>query len=411
MFYLLKSIEKEYKLKLYIAHVNHLYRGDEADRDEEFVRNMGEKNGVECFILRKKVEEYAKSKKIGFEEGGREVRYNYFDEIKEKTGADKIALAHNADDDVETFMFRLMRGTSISGLASIPEKREHYIRPVLNFFKRDIFKYLEINSIEYVTDDTNFDMKYSRNRIRGELIPYIEKNFNSEFKEKIVSLIEEIENFNSDMEFEFKDILKEEILNIDKLINLSSFKKKYVLNEFFKKNGAEVSRNIIEKIETLLNRGGSLIYNLPNKKVLKIEYNKIYIVSENKDRKIEKEEKEICIDGEIHYLNYIIETAITSEFDEKGKAVFYADYNLIKDKKITVRSRCAGDYFIPSGTSFRKKVNDYFIDIKLEKEKRDRVPLIIVENEIIWIAGFRESEKYRAKNSREMVKFILREEK
>jgi tRNA(Ile)-lysidine synthase len=413
MFYLLKSIEKEYNLKFYIVHINHLFRGDEADRDEQFVKELGKKNGIETFILRKKVEEYAKEKKIGFEEGGREVRYSFFYEIKEKTGSDKIAIAHNADDDVETFMFRLMRGSSISGLASIPEKRECYIRPIIKFYKKDILNYLEKNKLEYVTDETNFDLKYSRNRIRGELIPYIEEKFNPEFKNKIISLIEEIESFKFEMETEIKELINKKSLNSNEVLKFSHFKRKYILNEFFKYNGIEVSRSIIEKVNTLLNRGGSLTYNLPNKKLLKISYNKIEIGEYLKEKeKIEEIiETEIKIGEITKYEKYIIDTVITSKIDEIGKNIFYADYELIKDKKVIVRKRVNGDYFYPSGTNFRKKVNDFFIDIKIEKEYRDSIPIITANNEIIWIAGIRESEKYRSKNIKNKVKFILREEK
>lgn len=374
---------------------------------------LGEKNNIETFILRKKVEEYAKEKKIGFEEGGREVRYKFFNEIKEKTGADKIALAHNSDDDVETFLFRMMRGSSISGLASIPEKREHYIRPIIKFFKSEILDYLKKNSIEYVTDETNFDLKYTRNRIRGELIPYIEEKFNPEFKNKIISLIEEIETLKIDMELELNDIYKKKYLNGKEIAEFSKFKRKYILNEFFKYNGAEVSRNIIEKTDSLLNRGGSLTYNLPDKKILKISYNIIEIKErmEKKDRISAIEEKEIRIGESIKYKNYFIDTIITSDTEETGKNIFYANYELIKDKKIAVRARCNGDYFFPSGCKFRKKVNDFFIDIKILKDERDNIPIITADNEIIWIAGIRESEKYRSKTKEQKVKFILREDK
>ncbi len=411
LFYLLKSIEKDYKLKLYIAHINHLFRGESADRDEHFVRKIGEKNEVESFILRKKVEDYARNKKIGFEEAGREVRYAFFDEVKRKTGADKIAIAHNADDNVETFLFRLMRGSSISGLASIPERRDCYIRPIIKFFKKEIFMYLKENNLEYVNDETNFDLKYTRNRIRGELIPYVEEKFNPEFKEKIISLIEEIESLKSDMQEEVEKVIEGNKLNADKMTNLSCFKRKYLLNEFFKKNEAEVSRKILEKVEKLVDNGGTLHYNLPNKKILKICYSKLEIIDSLKNEKVVTEEREIGFEDKVVYLDFIIETSFTEKITDKSKNVFYVDYDLVKDKKLKLRTRRAGDYFFPKGTSYKKKINDFFIDIKLEKDKRDSIPLIISDNEIIWIAGIRESEKYKATEGKKMVKFIIKEEK
>ena len=174
MYTLLKMIKHEYELEFIFCHVNHMLREKTALRDQYFVEKLGEKEGVTTFVLQEDIKEYAKKNKIGVEEAGRVVRYNFFKKIMKAEHATKIALAHNFDDNIETFLFRLMRGTSIMGLSSIPIKRENFIRPIMGFRKSEIVQFLSENSIEYVNDETNDETIYTRNKIRLELIPYIE---------------------------------------------------------------------------------------------------------------------------------------------------------------------------------------------------------------------------------------------
>ena len=135
----LLKIKEEYNLEIFPVHINHLFRGEEAERDENFVRELGKKYNLSVFVKRKSMEEMAKEEKITLEEAGREIRYSFFDEVMEKVKGNKIALAHNLDDQIETFLFRLIRGTSLEGLEGINDTRDNkYIRPINEVYKKDI---------------------------------------------------------------------------------------------------------------------------------------------------------------------------------------------------------------------------------------------------------------------------------
>ena len=180
-------------------HINHSLR-EEADLDVEFIRKYCAEKGI-CFdSVKINVSENSKKHKISFELAGRRIRYEEFNKYAKANNLKYIATAHTADDLVETFLFRLMRGTGADGLESIPEYSEFsgnfLIRPLLGIYKNEILDYLHNNKIEYIVDSTNFSTEYSRNKIRLELLPYIEKNFNPKFKENIVNLIHILKSNN-----------------------------------------------------------------------------------------------------------------------------------------------------------------------------------------------------------------------
>ena len=160
------------------------------------------------------MEEMAKEEKITLEEAGREIRYSFFDEVMEKVKGNKIALAHNLDDQIETFLFRLIRGTSLEGLEGINDTRDNkkYIRPINEIYKKDIMDYLDENNIPYVADSTNLENDYTRNSIRLDLIPFIEKRYNPKFKEKIGNLLKEIREVNEILEPDYSKYIFEDNL-------------------------------------------------------------------------------------------------------------------------------------------------------------------------------------------------------
>ena len=193
---MLKKLQDFFKFKIYLVHINHLLRGEDADADENFSYDYARKNSLEIFAKRIPVKEIAKETGKTLEEVGREERYNFFSEIYNKVGANKIATAHNKDDQLETFLFRLIRGTSLQGLEGIKLKNNNIIRPISEIYKKDILEYLNKNKIQYKIDKTNFENEFTRNSIRLDLIPFIEERYNIKFKDKLFSLIEEIRENN-----------------------------------------------------------------------------------------------------------------------------------------------------------------------------------------------------------------------
>ena len=191
MLYILNEIRKSKKLnfEIVVAHVNHMIR-TEASEDEKFVKENCEKLYIEFFSKSIDVQKLANTNKIGLEEAGRKVRYEFFKEVLKKTDANKIAIAHNKNDKVETVLMNLLRGSGIQGLRGIEYKNEHYIRPLLDCERSEIEKYCEEKNLNPQIDKTNFENDYTRNKVRNIVIPYIEKEFNPNILETLSRLSE-----------------------------------------------------------------------------------------------------------------------------------------------------------------------------------------------------------------------------
>ena len=187
-------LKDEFNLSIYAAHINHMLRGKEADYDEEFCRTLCKKNDIKLFTHRADVALIAKETSVSEEVAGRNVRYTFFNEILEKENIQKIATAHNFDDNIETVFMRFIRGTGISGLCGIPYKNNNIIRPILDIKRSEIEDFLSECNADYVTDKTNFEQIYTRNKIRLGIIPEIEKNINR-FSKKSIPVYQKTELF------------------------------------------------------------------------------------------------------------------------------------------------------------------------------------------------------------------------
>lgn len=185
MLNILNEIKDEFDFEIYVAHVNHMIR-EEAEEDEKYVQNYCEKNNIQFFVKRVDVRQIANTEKRGTEETGRKVRYEFFEEVMRNVGANKIAIAHNKNDKVETIIMNLLRGSGISGLKGIEPIRDNkYIRPLIDCERKEIEQYCEDNKLNPRIDKTNFKNDYTRNKIRNIVIPYIKKEFNPNIIETI----------------------------------------------------------------------------------------------------------------------------------------------------------------------------------------------------------------------------------
>ena len=178
LLHVLNELKSEFNFKICVAHVNHMIR-KEADEETEYVKKVCKNLGVECFIKRIDVLKTANNLKRGTEETGREIRYEFFNEILEKTNSNKIATAHNNNDKVETILMNILRGSGIAGLKGIEPIRDNkFIRPLINVSREEIEKYCTINKLEPKIDKSNKENIYTRNKVRNIVIPYIEREFN-----------------------------------------------------------------------------------------------------------------------------------------------------------------------------------------------------------------------------------------
>ena len=381
---MLKKLQDFIKFKIYLVHINHLLRGEDADSDENFSFEYAKKNNLEIFIKRIPVKEIAKELGKTLEEVGREERYKFFSEIYEKVGANKIATAHNKDDQIETFLFRLTRGTSLQGLEGIKTKNNNIIRPISEIYKKDILEYLNKNEIQYKIDKTNFENEFTRNSIRLDLIPFIEERYNIKFKDKIFSLIEEIRENNQNNSLNLSDYTdsKNRIL-LEKIKFLSNFDRKNLLGLFLNEKNIEVNRNKIDEINSLIKSNGTKKIDLNKTYRIVKNYTHLYIEEKREDNTINNSTIQLKIPSEQVFNNFKISVEIAKNLDipkEKNQYLLDTLYNDI----IEVRYRKEGDrIFLDENHS--KKIKEIFIEQKIPKDIRDRIPIFLYNNNIFWI--------------------------
>ena len=281
---LLHILNKFYKnnildFEIIVAHVNHQIR-EEANDDEEYVREYCDKNNIEFYAKRIDVIKYANNNKMGLEEAGRKIRYDFFDEILEKEHANKIAIAHNKNDKAETIIMNIIRGTGISGLRGIEAIRDNkYIRPIIDCERTEIEKYAEENNLNPRIDKTNFENDCTRNKIRNIVLPYIKKEFNSNIVEtmnRLSNLATEtdeyiqkkvIENYK---EIKIEENLKNIVLDLKKFNKIDMLIRKRILIYTISKvlgNSQNVEMINIEDIIKMCNKNIGNKYLMPNKNI------------------------------------------------------------------------------------------------------------------------------------------------
>lgn len=220
---------------------------EEAIEDEKYVQGYCKKNNIECYTKRIDVQEIANNKKIGTEEAGRNIRYEFFEEILQKTGSNKIAIAHNRNDKIETIIMNLLRGSGLSGLKGIQPIRDNkYIRPLIECDRREIEEYCDLNNLQPRIDKTNFENEYTRNKIRNIVIPYIKQEFNENIIETLNRLSEVATEESDYIERQTQQIYQKILTKKDtKQISLD-------LKEFNKQDNIIKNRLVLLSIKNLL---------------------------------------------------------------------------------------------------------------------------------------------------------------
>ena len=296
MLHILDKIRKDIKIKLnfeiVVVHINHMIR-EEAKEDELYVKNYCDKNNIEFYSKSIDVKKLANNNKIGTEEAGRNARYTFFNEILEKTNSNKIAIAHNKNDNAETMIMNIIRGSGVSGLKGIEPKRGIYIRPLIECERAEIEKYCEENKLNPRIDKTNFENDYTRNKIRNIVIPYIKKEFNPNIintLERLSNLIKEEETYIEKQVLDvYNNILieqkeKEIILDLRKFnIQEKVIKARLVLYTITRllETSQGIEKIHIEDIIKLCSNNIGNKYLTPNKKLkILVKNHKIYFLSQ-----------------------------------------------------------------------------------------------------------------------------------
>lgn len=389
--------------KFSMAHCNFHLRGEESNRDEAFVREYAEKNNIELFVQDFDTYSYMDKEKKSLEMSARELRYDWFKRIAEENGFNYLATAHHADDSIETFLINLLRGTGIAGLHGILPKSGHIIRPLLFVGRKKITEYSQRNNIDFVEDSTNKDTKFTRNKIRNEIVPLlkdISPNFDVVLKKDIERLRETEQVFRSVVDKTKKEILKKKGDRVE--ISIEELKKLNPLHIFVYEILSEYGFNesninaICDSLEDN-STSGKMFYSdtyrlLRDRKYLFITKREDESASENYT--IENYNTKIDRPISLH-----LETLRDLRFIRipKEKSVAMFDYDLLKFP-LELRHWKPGDVFSPFGLHGKQKLSDFFTNQKYSIIDKERQWLLCSGDDIIWVVGERISDKYKITN-------------
>jgi len=425
---LLLLSELDIPIKIIGAHMNHCLRGKESDEDEFFVRNLCSELGVYCTVRRIDTMKYFKTRPKAphdsLQSFARNIRYDFLYEISRSYSESKIALGHNRDDQAETILFRILRGGSTESISGIKPVREQLIRPLLGISKGEILEFLKSKGRAFRLDSSNSSKKYSRNKIRLELLPTLEK-YNPKIKSRLISLGEICEKENAYMEHEASKAFERALLVKSKCeitLNLNIFDKdnSAIFARVIKKALYAVSHNPsnIKKshIDILLDLSvkdnGFKTINLPGEITAEKEGKKLSLLRKKHGKTQsslrEKPQKEkskswnvslqgkTAIDNEINIETLLIAGGEISE-KKKLKEWYVLDFEKISPP-LKVRFRKKGDRFHPLGMPREMKLKDFFINQKIPKKIRDEILILEDKKKIICVLGVRIDNGCRVTN-------------
>ena len=399
---------KTYKLTLIAAHLNHGIRGEEAARDAEFSHGVAESLGVEFELGEADAPALKKKSRLSLEDAARMLRYEFFEEVRKKHRATKIATAHTLDDQAETVLMRLLRGSGARGLSGIPPVSGKYIvRPLIETDRASIESHLKSRGIEWIDDSTNLKRDYLRNRIRLGLLPSLSE-YNPKIKETLARTADILrleEDFISrEAEKGFRRIFKrgggELTADLDKYTRLHGAVRAAVLMRALTetrenlKNVSSIHLTAADAFLTSMATSGESVF--PGGSVIVKGHGSFLVTT--KDALSREFSYELSGPGKWSFpeLEVEVEEAPASGLEEDREDVVYLDADTVKFP-IEVRSFKAGDRFVPLGMKSRKKVKDFFIDRKVPAFMRKRVPIFLSGGEIVWIGGMRIDDRAKVK--------------
>ncbi len=399
LFFMLLGLREEYNLDIHALHVNHCIRGEDADEDQAYVESLCKDYQVPLKVVRVDIPALVKESGRSEEEEARMARYEafeaYADELSKESQADnvKIAIAHNADDNAETVIFHMARGTGLDGMCGIAPTRGRIIRPLLEVPKAEIMEFIQENEISYCVDETNSMVCYDRNRIRHNILPELSE-INSKALEHITDMCNRLTEVADYISIEAHGLLeisredgnklrKRAFVTAPKVI-ASQALKEYLSS--FMPNQKDVSAVHIESILGLLQEDGERQVQLPYKKTLIISYEHLYVQDEASEEETQ---------GTFSYREFDLEQGMKYPTETYTK---WFDCDKISDN-IVIRTRAEGDYLTIDSAGNHKSIQDYFVDEKIPRHKRDSIMMVCDGSHVMWVVGYRISEYYKISNN------------
>lgn len=392
------ALSEKYGFAVYAAHINHMLRGDAAYHDETFAREFAKTLGIELFSERVDIRRAAEEEKVSEELAGRNARYAFFDAVMSQNGIECTATAHHKNDNAETVIMNFMRGSGIGGLCGIPARRGNIIRPFISRSRCEIESYCKEKGLQFVTDATNFENDYTRNRVRNSLIEQIERDFNPNISDTLFTNSRIISDENDFMEIvaerEYARIVDGDTADIEELLKLHNAVARRIIRKMLAqvRGLTDVGANIIESILELCKNGktGKSICVADDLRAA-VSYGKLVIGRQM--QKIPEFEYTVKI-GESVYIKEIDRTFFVAEADAKNCGSGECFSVPEGTDEIVITNRRRGDVFCPIGMKGSKKVKEYMIDEKIPRDMRDSIAIVRIGGEIAWLVGLRRDRRF-----------------
>lgn len=403
LLHVLNSLKEEFGLNLKVAHVNHKIRHGDAERDAAFVESLCNQMNIPFYLKEINILEKAKEWGMSEEEAGHHARYAFFKELSEEKGVvAKIATAHNANDNVETVLMNLMRGTTLQGLQGIAFKNDNIIRPILGIIRSDIEEYLKENNLTHITDKTNFEDVYTRNKIRLNLIPYIEENFNGNF---VKVLSQNIQGYREDNDFikqstdSYYELCCEEkegkvLISLDDFLKMPIAMQKHVLFKAIKvvigkTDRVDISNDIVNAICSKANSDSYMgkIFKVNGSCVVRFNYQGMIVEKPCEEKECSFEEFSFILKKEGEYktpfgFSVKVSTVSENEITNTGE-VLYLPMSYLGSECV-LRTRRNGDV-LRIDENCSKSLNRFFTDKKVNQEDRDLKYCLKIGEKIYWV--------------------------
>lgn len=427
LLHLLKACQEEWELSLFVVHIHHGIRGAEADRDAAFVAELADRLSLPFFLVQGDVPAQAEESGMSEEEAGRRFRYEELERICREQGATRIAVAHHRDDQAETMLFRLFRGTGVRGLAGMAPVRGRIIRPLLFAGRQEIEEYLRQRGYEWREDSTNDSTAYSRNWIRHRLLPLVAEHINPQAVRHIAGTAADVARWRDFVERQAQRAAKEVLAEQDgqELLYLEPFRQQdeVIQDELLRifvargiPGAKDVTRIHYEQLRQILHQGPGKRMDLPRGIVLEHAYDCLRLFP----KKREKQPK-VWLECEIPSVN-IVEMEegmcrltfeirkreeLVGEIPEKDYTKWF-DYDKI-NSNLTLRSPEEGDFFVMDHQGHRKKLARYYMDRKIPQSLRKRQLVLADGPHVVWAFPERISEEYKVNRSTKRVLVATKE--
>ncbi len=420
LLHILLELRPEWQFELFLGHFNHKLRRN-AEEDERFVRDMARKFSLPLFVGSENVRSQARTMKMNIEEAGRHLRYDFLKKTAGKIGPAKIATGHTMTDQAETFLMRLMRGSGLRGLAGIfPGVEGMLVRPLIQVQDRDIQAYLEAKNAQFRVDESNFDRRFLRNKIRLELLPFLERNFDPlivSHLDRIASIIREEDSLLEAITQEkAKDVIKQEVesvyLDVRLLSSLPRALARRLVRNFIARLRGNLRAISFEDVESVLSMGEGKEFSLKKDMILRREKSHVFLKKTSPPRL----SYEYTWDGEgileirelkMRFKGRRMRREKVSRLDYEDQTSAFLALEKIQFP-LLIRNRREGDRYQPLGAPGQKKIKEIMRAKGVPLAERDRRPAFFSGGKIAWILGLPVGEEFKIEKTTTLVFNIIK---